>query len=211
MYQPPHFREDRLKIQHALMRAHPLAMLVTLGEGGLTANPLPLVLHAEEGEHGILRGHFARANEQWKSFDPEVECLAIFQGPERYVTPSWYATKRETGKVVPTWNYAVVQAYGLLRVMDDAEWVSAQVRSLTNAHEASRAMPWGVADAPESFIRAQLRGIVGFEIPITRIEGKWKVSQNRPEPDRAGVVAGLRAEEDEAGSMAELVERGLVR
>ena len=206
MYQPPHFREERTEVQHALMRAHPLALLVTFGEGGLTANPVPLILHPERGEKGVLRGHLARANPQWRSFDPSVECLAVFQGVDAYITPSWYATKRETGKVVPTWNYAVVQAYGRLTVIEDAGWLGEQVRSLTDRHEAARPAPWAVADAPENFVRAQLKGIVGIEIAINRIEAKWKVSQNRNEADRAGVTEGLLGEEDEAArAMASLV------
>jgi transcriptional regulator len=206
MYQPPHFREERTEVQHALMRAHPLALLVTFGEGGLTANPVPLILHPERGEKGVLRGHLARANPQWRSFDPSVECLAVFQGVDAYITPSWYATKRETGKVVPTWNYAVVQAYGRLTVIEDAGWLGEQVRSLTDRHEAARPAPWAVADAPENFVRAQLKGIVGIEIAINRIEAKWKVSQNRNEADRDGVTEGLLGEEDEAArAMASLV------
>ena len=206
MYQPPHFREERSEVQHALMRAHPLALLVTFGEGGLTANPVPLILHAEDGERGVLRGHLARANRQWRTFDPEVESLAVFQGAEAYITPSWYATKRETGKVVPTWNYAVVQVYGRMRVIEDAAWLGEQVRSLTDRHEADRPAPWAVADAPEDFVRAQLKGIVGIEIAIGRIEAKWKVSQNRNEADRAGVAEGLLGEDDEtAQAMAALV------
>ena len=209
MYLPPAFKEDRFAVQHALMRAHPLAMLVTLGEGGLVANPVPLVLDPAAGERGTLRGHLARANPQWRAFDATVEALAIFQGAEHYITPSWYATKGETGKVVPTWNYAVVQAYGPLRVVEDPAWLARQIRSLTAEHEGSRSAPWAVEDAPADFVAAQIRGIVGIEIPITRIEAKWKASQNRNEADRAGVVAGLRAEEDAAASaMADLVVAG---
>jgi transcriptional regulator len=208
MYQPPHFRENRTEVQHALMRAHPLALLVTVGEGGLSANPVPLILHPERGDKGVLRGHLARANPQWRTFDPAVECLAVFQGAQRYITPSWYATKRETGKVVPTWNYAVVQVHGRLEVVEDAGWLGEQVRSLTDRHEAARPAPWAVSDAPEDFTRAQLKGIVGIEIAISRIEAKWKVSQNRSEADRAGVLEGLLGENDEAArAMADLVER----
>ena len=206
MYQPSHFREERTEVQHALMRAHPLALLVTFGEGGLTANPVPLILHPEHGERGVLRGHLARANPQWRSFDPSVECLAVFQGADVYVTPSWYATKRQTGKVVPTWNYAVVQVYGRLTAVEDSGWLREQVRSLTDRHEAARSAPWAVADAPDDFVRSQLKGIVGIEIAIGRIEAKWKVSQNRNEADRAGVAEGLLGEEDEgARAMASLV------
>ena len=205
MYQPPHFREDRPEVQHALMRAHPLALLVTFGEGGLTANPVPLLLHPEVGERGVLRGHLARANGQWRTFDPTVDCLAVFQGADAYITPSWYQTKRETGKVVPTWNYAVVQIYGRMAVIEDAAWLSEQVRALTDRHEADRPAPWAVSDAPEDFTRAQLKGIVGIEIAIARIEAKWKVSQNRPAADRAGVAEGLSGEGGTARAVAALV------
>ncbi len=207
MYQPPHHREDRLEIQHALIRAHPLGTLVTLGQGGLVANALPFVLDASAGPFGTLKVHLARANAQWRDFDPAVEALVIFQGVESYITPSWYPTKRETGKVVPTWNYAVVQAYGAMRIIEDRGWLAGQIAALTAEHEAGRAEPWSVADAPAPFVEAQLKGIVGIEIPISRIEGKWKVSQNRPEADRRGVVEGLREAADAASlAMAELVE-----
>ena len=213
MYQPPHFREERLEILHGLIRAHPLGALVTLGSGGLAANPIPFLLDGSRGPFGVLQGHLARANEQWRDFDPSVEALVIFQGAESYITPSWYATKRETGKVVPTWNYAVVQAQGPLHVVEDRDWLSRQVGALTSLNEAGRPQPWSVGDAPASFIAAQLKGIVGIEIPITRIEGKWKVSQNRPETDRIGVAEGLKASADpSAPAMSDLVsDYGLAR
>ena len=205
MYQPPAFREERLEVQHAFMRAHPLAMLVTMGRG-LAANPVPLVLDPSGGAFGTLRGHLARANDQWSTYDPAVECLAIFQGADGYVTPSWYETKRETGKVVPTWNYAVVQAYGRMTAIDDPAWLRAQVDALTRQHESSRAAPWAVTDAPPAFVAAQLKGIVGIEIEITRIEAKWKLSQNRKAADIAGVVEGLRADgTPQAQELADLV------
>jgi transcriptional regulator len=204
MYQPPHFREERTEVQHALMRAHPLALLVTFGEGGLTANPVPLILHPERGEKGVLRGHLARANPQWRSFDPSVECLAVFQGADAYITPSWYATKRETGKVVPTWNYATVHAWGRPVVIDDEAWLRRQLDDLTALREGVRPQPWKVDDAPADFVRAQVKGIIGVEIAISRIEGKWKVSQNRPEADRTGVAEGLAHDEP---AMSELVRR----
>src|SRR5215204_3683503 len=169
MYQPPHFREDRSDIQHALMRAHPLALLVTFGEGGLTANPVPLILHPERADKGVLRGHLARANPQWRTFDRAVECLAVFQGADHYITPSWYATKKETGKVVPTWNYVVVHAYGRLRFMDDEPWLREHVNHLTHQHEGTRDMPWKVSDAPDEYVATLLGAIVGVEMPITRL------------------------------------------
>jgi transcriptional regulator len=207
MYQPLHHREDRLHVQHALIRAFPLGTLVTNGPSGLVANHVPFLIDPEASRFGTLRAHVARANPQWKELDPAQEALVIFQGAERYVTPSWYATKRETAKVVPTWNYAVVHAYGPMRAIEDEGWLKVQIDDLTRFNEAARAQPWAVTDAPEQFVEAMVRGIVGIEIEIARIEGKWKVSQNRPEADRRGVVDGLRENADaRSGEMAELVE-----
>jgi transcriptional regulator len=155
---------------------------------------------------GTLRAHLARANPQWRSLDREQEALVVFQAADSYITPSWYAAKREHGKVVPTWNYAVVQAWGRPRVIDDREWLARQIRALTGQQEVRRADLWAVDDAPEPFVAAQLKGIVGVEIPIARIEGKWKVSQNRPPEDRAGVAQGLEGEGDSVSrAMARLV------
>ena len=213
MYQPPHFREDRLEVQHALIRAHPLGLLVTIGSTGLVANPVPFALDAHASPNGTLKAHLSRANSQWQDFDPAQEVLTVFQGPEAYITPSWYAAKREHGKVVPTWNYAIVQAYGRMRVVDDPSWLLQQITAMTAVHEAAQPEPWGVSDAPQTFVAAQLKGIVGIEIEITRIEAKWKVSQNRQEADRLGVAEGLRLSADDASHrMAELVEtRGGLR
>jgi transcriptional regulator len=197
MYQPPHFREDRLAVQHALIRAHPLGLLITAGPGGLQANPMPVLVDSDASEKGTLRAHLARANPQLQELANVEECLVVFQGPQRYITPSWYATKHETGKVVPTWNYITVHAWGRPRVIDDANWLRQQVGELTASQENTRSTPWPVEDAPAEFIASQLKAIVGIEIPIARIEGKWKVSQNRPAADRAGVIAGLRSEGDE--------------
>jgi transcriptional regulator len=204
MYQPPAFREDRIEVQHTLIRAHPLGLLITAGPAGLLANLFPFLLDAEGAEKGTLRLHMARANPQWRELERSEECLVVFQGPQDYVTPSWYATKRETGKVVPTWNYATVHVWGRPRVMNDDAWLRRQIEDLTRSREARRAEPWQVGDAPEDFVVMQMRAIVGIEIPISRIEGKWKMSQNRPEADRAGVIAGFRQMGDEA--IAALVE-----
>jgi transcriptional regulator len=207
MYQPPHFREDDLAVQHALIKAHPLGLLVTFGSHGLEANPIPFVLEASASTLGTLKAHLSRANPQWRTFDPTQEALVVFQGPETYITPSWYAAKREHGKVVPTWNYAIVQARGRLTIRDDPDWLRRQITAMTEMQEAPRPEPWNVGDAPAPFVAAQLKGIVGIEIEITRIEGKWKVSQNRPEGDRLGVSAGLRLSQDDAlHRMAELVD-----
>jgi transcriptional regulator len=206
MYLPPLFREDRLDVQHELIRRHPLGLLVTAGASGLLANPIPFLVESDGSELGMLQAHLARANPQWRELANVEECLVVFQGPEAYVTPSWYATKRETGKVVPTWNYAIVQVWGRPRVIEDAAWLRGQIDALTRSQEEPLAEPWQVSDAPETFIAAQAKGIVGLEIPIDRIEGKWKVSQNRPETDRVGVVAGFH-EQGEAAMAALVAER----
>lgn len=209
MYQPPHFREDRLEIQHALIQAHSLGLLITAGPGGLQANFVPFLVDAGKSEHGTLRAHLARANPQLRELAAVPECLVVFQGPQHYISPSLYPTKRETEKAVPTWNYITVHAWGRPQVMDDAAWLRRQIEDLTRHNEEPRAAPWKVSDAPESFIAAQMKGIVGLEIPIARIEGKWKVSQNRPAVDQAGVAAGLRGGGDEAELMAAAVsDRG---
>ena len=207
MCNPPHFREDRLPVLHAFIRDHGFATLVTLGPDGLVADHIPMEVHADDGPLGTLRGHVSRANPLWHRAAPEMEALAIFQGPQAYVTPAWYPTKQDTGKVVPTWNYAVVHAHGPLRAIEDREWLRALVERLTTRHEADRADPWHVTDAPEDFVEGMLKGIVGIEIPIARLEGKWKVSQNRPAPDRTGVVTGLRAAGGSVrAAMADLVD-----
>jgi transcriptional regulator len=215
MYVPAHFREDRISVLHDLIRAHPFAMLVTLEASGLVANHLPMEIDAEAGAHGTLRGHVARANPVWTSPRPDVEAMAVFSGPHSYITPSYYATKAATGKVVPTWNYATVHAHGPLRAIEDAAWLRRFVEQLTVRHETARTqgtaeVPWQVSDAPESYIDATLKAIVGIEIPISRLEGKWKMSQNRPADDRAGVAAGLGSSADPMQrAVAELVrERG---
>ena len=206
MYQPPHFREEDIATQHALIRAHPLGLLITAGASGLLANPVPFHLDAAASKKGTLRLHLARANGQWKDIRDSASVLTVFQGADSYVTPSWYQTKRETGKVVPTWNYAIVQARGSARIVEDADWLLSQINAITSQHEGNRALPWSVSDAPDDFVRAQLKGIVGVEIEIAEIEGKWKVSQNRPIADREGVAAGLD-EIPGQGDMAELVRQ----
>jgi len=205
MYQPPHFREPRLDAIHALIRTHPFAALVTLGPDGLVANHYPFVLRPDLSAQGTLQAHMSKANDQWKTFDGQ-EALVIFQGVQGYITPAWYATKQESGKVVPTWNYALVHAYGRPRAIHDADWLLRHVSELSDQHEAGRPEPWAVSDAPADFVAGLAKGIVGFEIEITRLEGKVKASQNRPEADRAGVVAGLTLQGDEhSRQMAALV------
>ncbi|RUW54357.1 FMN-binding negative transcriptional regulator [Mesorhizobium sp. M8A.F.Ca.ET.021.01.1.1] len=195
MYTPPAFRDDDRDSLMATIRAARLANLVTATADGPLASPLPLFLDETEGEHGVIHGHLARANPQWRV--PLIgDGLAVFMGPDAYVTPSWYATKQETGKVVPTWNYAAVHAYGPVEFFDDADRLLEVVTRLTNLHEGARDAPrWAVSDAPPDFIQSQLRGIVGLRMPVMRLEGKRKMSQNRNAADRAGVAAGLAASE----------------
>jgi transcriptional regulator len=192
MSMPTHFEETRLEVLHELISAHPLATVVTLSAGGINANHVPLHLCPDQGPFGALRGHVARSNPMWSDRVPDVETLAIFHGADDYVSPSWYPTKREHGKVVPTWNYAVVHAYGTLRVINDPVWLRALLEALVSRHEARSTVPWSVSDAPGEFVERMIQSIVGFEIVITRLNGKWKVSQNQPAENRAGVIDGLR-------------------
>ena len=186
MYIPKHFAEDDVAEMHALMRARPLATLVSHGADGLNANHIPLLL-----VDGKLQGHVARANPLWKAGNVAGEVLAVFQGDDSYISPSGYATKAEHGKVVPTWNYAAVHAYGELRVIDDPHWIFAQISALTAANEAALPQPWAVTDAPADYIEKMLGAIVGIEISITRLLGKWKVSQNQPAVNQASLIAAL--------------------
>ncbi len=199
MYIPPLFNEDRIDVLHDAIRRTGLATLVTLTADGLIASHVPMLLDPDPSPYGTLIGHVARPNPQARGAIGEA--LAIFQGPEAYITPSWYATKRATGKVVPTWNYVTIHAYGTVEFFADRERLRDVVTRLTEREETPRAEPWAVTDAPADFIDGMLKGIVGFALPITRLEGKWKMSQNRPAEDQAGVVAGLQADgrEDVAG------------
>lgn len=200
MYLPAHFREDRPEVLHGLIEEHPLAALISAGESGLVANHLPLLWKPSDGPHGVLQGHLARGNTHWKELGTTPEALAIFQGPQAYISPAWYPTKQETGKVVPTWNYVTVHAWGKVAVHDDADWLRIFLSELTGRHESPRQNPWSMEDAPADYIRSLLGAIVGIEMQIKRIEGKWKVSQNQPERNREGVIAGLGG-----NPMAELI------
>ncbi len=190
MYIPPAFRLADIADMHLAMREARTATLVTATDDGLVGTLLPMLVEASEGRNGTLYGHVARANPQWR-LAPNSEALAIFNGPEAYVTPSWYATKQETHKVVPTWNYLSVHAYGSVEFFDDADRLLDVVTRLTNLHEQPRSERWAVTDAPADFIKSQLKGIIGVRMPITRLDGKQKMSQNRNLADRAGVIAGL--------------------
>ena len=208
MYQPPAFREDDLATLQAFIGAHPLGLLVSAGAAGILANPIPFLLYADEGDKGVLRCHLSRANGQWQALGDGAETLVVFQGTDGYVTPSWYPAKAEHGKVVPTWNYAIVQVRGPARIIDDAAWLHANVSALSDSQEAGRQKPWSVTDAPRDYISAQLRGIVGVEIPVATIEGKFKFSQNRPEADRQGVAEGLAGEPGAQGHLAMVKAHG---
>ncbi len=205
MYLPSHFREDRIEVQHELIRSHPLGTLVTAGPDGLAANLLPFLVYPQEGELGTLRAHFARANPQGAQLAQVKDCLVVFNGPQGYITPSWYPGKQETGKVVPTWNFVTVHAWGAPRLIEDPVWLRRQLEDLTDAQEEGHTQPWKVSDAPQGYIDAQVRGIVGLEIPIRRIEGKWKLSQNRSPAERTGVIQGLSAQGPGDQALAELV------
>jgi transcriptional regulator len=208
MYIPAHFEEPRIDVLHELIRARPFATLVTLTDGGLEANHIPLLLFPDPAPFGTLRGHVARANPLWRATSADIDVLALFHGPDAYITPSWYATKAETGKVVPTWNYAVAHAYGTLRAIDDAAWLRELLTALTDRNEAALPEPWSVSDAPSDYIDKLVGAVVGIEIPLTRLIGKWKVSQNQPAQNRAGAAAGLRrGGGEEAMQMAALIER----
>lgn len=207
MYEPPLFQEIRPDVLRGLITAHPLGMLISNGSEGPVANLLPFLLDADVPPNGRLRAHLARANPQWRLLaeNPASPVLIVFQGVDSYVTPSWYETKRETGKVVPTWNYAMVQVRGTVRVTEDHGWLAQQITELTASQEGRRETPWAVTDAPASFIQSQIKGIVGLEIEITDMRGKWKVSQNRPVADRVGVAEGMENEEPNSPDMAKLV------
>jgi len=191
MYIPRPNEENRLPVMRKLIISQPLGTLVTLGASGLFASHIPMVLEDDGSQFGVLRGHIARNNAQWREFVPAVDALAIFAGHQHYISPNWYPGKMEHGKEVPTWNYAVVHAYGSLKIIEDEQWLLNFLHRLTDIHESSSPIPWKVSDAPADFIKSLLSEIVGVELPIKRLEGKWKVSQNRTERERQGVIEGL--------------------
>jgi transcriptional regulator len=208
MYIPRHNEEKRLPVLQALIAAQPLATLVTLGTSGLVASHIPMVLEKEGSEYGLLRGHVSRANPQWRDLVTTVDALAIFSGHQHYISPIWYAEGEDRCQEVPTWNYVAVHAYGPLKVIHDPHWLLVHVESLTTIHEAASEVPWKVSDAKESYIHSLLNGIVGFELPIERLEGKWKISQNRTQNERDGVIEGLsKLNTPESCAMKELVKK----
>ena len=193
MYLPKHFAETRPEILHAAIATHPLACLITLSARGVEANPVPLLLRPEQNQ---LHGHLARANPLWREHPDGSDVLAVFNGAQAYISPNWYPSKLEHGKAVPTWNYITVQARGTLRVIDDAQWVRAFLGELTAIHETGEPAPWQMSDAPADYIDNMLKAVVGIVIEITELTGKWKVSQNQPAANRAGVVAALCQSDD---------------
>jgi transcriptional regulator len=196
MYIPSSFKELRLEVMQDLIEARSLGMLITGGPRGLLASPLPFLLYRKEGERGILRAHLARANTHWKELAADGECLVVFQGEQGYVTPSWYPSKVATGQAVPTWNYATVHVWGKAKVIEDAAWLRRQLDDITCFHEQRRVPAWEIGDAPSAYIHTQMKAIIGIEIPVMRMEGKWKMSQNKDEADRMGVINGMRSEGD---------------
>lgn len=208
MFVPDHYRISDLAEMHAMMRANPFATFVTTGAKGITATHLPTVFKADVGGHGTIEAHLARPNDQWKTLDPDAEALVIFSGPQTYIHPGWYPSKAVEGKVVPTWNYVAVHVYGRVTLIHDGDWLKAHVGELTDQQEHRQAEPWSIEDAPAQFIEMLTRGIVGVRIEIDRIEGKAKMSQNRGEADREGVIAGLGGEPgDQSRAVADWMAR----
>ena len=193
MYLPSAFRQDDLAELHAQLQASPFALLTSAGATGVQASHLPLLLAPDEGEFGTLYGHFARANPHWRDLQDDAEALAVFSGPDAYISPGWYPAKAEHGKVVPTWNYIAVHARGPVELIEEPERLLQIVSRLSDQHESGRERPWAVSDAPREYIDSMLRAIVGFALPIRRLEGKWKLGQNRSAADQAGVRDGLAA------------------
>ncbi len=207
MYLPAHFEESRVEVLHQLIRDYGLGTLVTLSAGGLEANHIPFEIDPEPAPYGTLRAHVARNNPVWREFSKDVDALAVFQGAQAYISPNWYQTKQDNGQVVPTYNYMVVHASGAMTIIEDPAWLRALVGRLTDRYEASQAAPWKVSDAPADYIEKMLSAIVGIEMPIKKLVGKWKVSQNRPTVDRAGVITGLQKQGGEnASAMAIAVQ-----
>ncbi len=210
MYIPLQFEQPSVEVMQQLMRDRSLATVVTIASDGINANHIPLYFLELPLPYGVLRGHVARSNPIWRDFEANTDVLAIFHGPDAYISPSWYATKLETGKVVPTWNYTVVHAYGALRIVDDPVWIRAQLEALTAQNEAGFSKPWAVSDAPHDFTEKLIESIVGIEIAISRLSGKWKVSQNQPQQNRASVVQALNTlGQREGAEMAALINSGI--
>lgn len=207
MHIQAHFAETRVPVLHALMQSRPLATFILANGDDIVVNHMPMMIEGGAGDAGVLRAHIPRSNRIWESFDGQRNAVAVFHGPEAYVSPSWYPSKREHGKAVPTWNYVVVHAHGCPAAVHDAAWLREHLKVMTNTHEAHQAQPWQLSDAPPDYIELMLRNIVGIEMPISRLEGKWKISQNRPEEDRLSVAAALSGRNDSNSlAMAALIQ-----
>ena len=212
VYVPAYYQESDIAVLHALIAAHPLGAWVTQGDGGLVANHIPFLLDRSRGEFGTLVGHVSRANPVWRQLPDSEPSVVMFQGPQSYVTPGWYPSKLEHGKVVPTWNYAVAHAHGVARAVDDRDWLYEMLVRLTAVNESTRPSPWKVTDAPADYVNKLIRAVVGIEIPVDRLVGKVKASQDEALQDRLGTVSGLVAEgSDNASRMASLVNKAIGR
>ena len=196
MFSPQSFKETRINILHQLIKRRPLGVLSAIIDDEIIVNHIPFVLEEKEGEFGMLQCHVARANPVWKGLSQQKEVVVIFQGENSYISPSWYPSKQEHGKVVPTWNYIAVQARGLPKVIEDRHWLLAHVSTLSDAHESAMKEPWKVADAPAEYINKLTNAIVGIEIPITALNGTWKLSQNRSKEDQVGIIENLESQAD---------------
>lgn len=196
MYIQSHFKESRPLVLHDLIRAQPLATFIIVQDGEIVVNHMPLFISSDEGHYGMLRGHLPIENSIWQSFDGTMNAVAVFQGPSSYITPSWYPSIHQHGKAVPTWNYVVAHAHGRPNAIHDPSWLLDHLNELTNKQESAQRLPWKLSDAPKDYIDKMVSRIVGFEMPISSLQGKWKVSQNRPEADRLGIAAGLRNQGD---------------
>ena len=207
----PNFNEEKdISVLHSLIKAHPLGVWATMSRGEIVVNHIPFVLHDTRGEFGTLVGHVARANPIWQDCSADLDSVIVFQGDQAYITPSWYPSKHQHGKAVPTWNYAVVHAHGNPKVIEDSEWLLEHVNELTDIHESQQSLPWKVSDAPEEFIGRLIGAIVGIEIPVSKLSGKWKLGQNRPGPDKLGTVAGLMSRDNsQSHGLAQLINKHL--
>lgn len=210
MYVPKFNEEKEISVLHGLIKAKPFGAWTAITEGEIEVNHIPFVLKEKRGELGTLVGHVARNNKIWQTVSEKQYSVIIFQGDQAYITPSWYPSKHKDGKAVPTWNYAVVHAYGIPRVFEDPGKLVEHITELTKIHEANQALPWEVTDAPSEYIDRLVKAIVGIEIPIAKIIGKWKLGQNRSDSDKLGVIAGLRSGNDpQAHGLADQLFRQL--
>jgi transcriptional regulator len=207
MHIQTHFEESRPIVLHELIRAQPLATFIVVLDGEIVVNHMPFIVAADEGDCGVLRAHLPIGNSLWQALNGPRKAVAVFQGPSSYITPSWYPSKHQHGKAVPTWNYVVVHAHGRQNAIQDPAWLLDHVNEMTNKQESAQGLPWKVSDAPEDFTDKMLSRIVGIEMPISSLQGKWKVSQNRPEADRLGVAAGLLNQGDESSLAMEALVR----